>query len=105
MEIATGLRPSQRGLLRRFAPRNDGGFAMTTCDGFDIRTRPWPLDRVHGLRPLGAALHLGRTAGPAGNSVAWLDAETNAVGRGPLHSAVLIRLASAGDGCGSGTLR
>src|SRR5947208_13908843 len=98
MEIATGLRPSQRGLLRRFAPRNDGGFAMTTCDGFDIRTRTWPLDRVHGLRPLGDALHLGRTAGPAGPSVAWLATETTGLARSLGPCVWLLGVAATSDG-------
>jgi len=72
---------------------------MTTGDGFDIRTRTWPLDRVHGLRPLGDALHLGRTAGPAGNSVAWLDTETTGLAGGTGTYVFLIGIASTGDGC------
>src|SRR5207244_1356485 len=70
-----------------------------TDHGFDIRTRTWPLDRVHGLRPLGDALHLGRTAGPAGNSVAWLDTETTGLAGGTGTYVFLIGIASSGDGC------
>jgi len=72
---------------------------MTTSDGFDIRTHSWPLDRVHGLRPLGDALHLGRTAGPEGNSVAWLDTETTGLAGGTGTYVFLIGIAAAGDGC------
>jgi len=68
-------------------------------DGFDIRTHSWPLDRVHGLRPLGDALHLGRTAGPEGNSIAWLDTETTGLAGGTGTYVFLIGIAAAGDGC------
>src|SRR3989442_12278791 len=73
---------------------------MTTSDGFDIRTHSWPLDRVHGLRPLGDALHLGRTAGPQGNSIAWLDTETTGLAGGTGTYVFLIGIAAAGDGRG-----
>ena len=70
-----------------------------TDHGFDIRTRTWPLDRVHGLRPLGDALHLGRTAGPVGNSVAWLDTETTGLAGGTGTYVFLIGIASTGEDC------
>ncbi len=67
--------------------------------GFDVRTRSWPLDRVHGLRPLAEALALGRTAGPEGATVAWLDTETTGLAGGTGTYVFLIGIASAGDGC------
>ncbi len=67
--------------------------------GFDIRTRSWPLDRVHGLRPLADALELGRAAGPDGTTVAWLDTETTGLAGGTGTYVFLIGIASAGDGC------
>lgn len=67
--------------------------------GFDMRTRSWPLDRVHGLRPLADALAFGRTAGPAGSSIAWLDTETTGLAGGTGTYVFLVGIASAGDGC------
>ncbi len=67
--------------------------------GFDIRTRFWPLDRVHGLRPLAEAVELGRTAGPEGTAVAWLDTETTGLAGGTGTYVFLIGIAAAGDGC------
>ncbi len=67
--------------------------------GFDVRTRSWPLDRVHGLRPLADALELGRAAGPDGSAVAWLDTETTGLAGGTGTYVFLIGIAAAGDGC------
>lgn len=62
--------------------------------GFDVRTGSWPLDRVHGLRPLADALAFGRTAGPVGSSVAWLDTETTGLAGGTGTYVFLVGIAS-----------
>jgi len=67
--------------------------------GFDVRTRSWPLDRVHGLRPLADAVELGRTAGPEGTTVAWLDTETTGLAGGTGTYVFLIGIASVDGGC------
>jgi len=67
--------------------------------GFDVRSRSWPLDRVHGLRPLADAVELGRTAGPDGATVAWLDTETTGLAGGTGTYVFLIGIASVDGGC------
>ncbi len=67
--------------------------------GFEIRTRSWPLDRVHGLRALADAVELGRAAGPDGSAVAWLDTETTGLAGGTGTYVFLIGIASVDGGC------
>ncbi len=67
-------------------------------NGFDVRTRSWPLDRVHGLRPLADAIELGRMAGPHGSAVAWLDTETTGLAGGTGTYVFLIGIAAVADG-------
>jgi len=64
--------------------------------GFDLRTRAWPLDRVHGRRRLADALELSRAAGPDGAAVAWLDTETTGLAGGTGTYVFLVGIASAG---------
>src|SRR5207245_902276 len=75
-------------------------WACPACVGpvLDVGS-PVMADGLHGLRPLGDALHLGRTAGPAGNSVAWLDTETTGLAGGTGTYVFLIGIASTGEGC------
>lgn len=67
--------------------------------GFDVRTRAWPSDRVHGLHSLADAVAFGRTAGPEGGTVAWLDTETTGLAGGTGTYVFLIGIATAEDGC------
>src|SRR2546425_5627870 len=45
------------------------------------------------------SLHLGRTAGPEGTSIAWLDTETTGLAGGTGTYVFLIGIAAPGDGC------
>jgi uncharacterized protein YprB with RNaseH-like and TPR domain len=67
--------------------------------GFDVRARAWASDRVHGLHSLADAVALGRTAGPEGSTVAWLDTETTGLAGGTGTYVFLIGIATAEDGC------
>lgn len=68
-------------------------------DGYDIRRHSWPLDRVHGRMPLETAVRWGRTAGPEGEPVAWLDTETTGLAGGTGTYVFLIGIASVEDSC------
>lgn len=66
--------------------------------GFQIRRRSWPLDHVHGLMPLGDAAQCGRTVGPDGERIAWLDTETTGLAGGTGTYVFLIGLGAVEDG-------
>src|SRR5713226_3732507 len=66
--------------------------------GYDIHTRTWPLDRVHGVHSLADAVEVGRAAGPAGTSIAWLDTETTGLAGGTGTYVFLIGVATVDDG-------
>ena len=66
--------------------------------GYDIHTRTWPLDRVHGMYSLADSVEVGRAAGPAGTSVAWLDTETTGLAGGTGTYVFLIGVATVDDG-------
>lgn len=66
--------------------------------GYEVHTRRWPLDRVHGVCSLAAAVEVGRVAGPPGTSVAWLDTETTGLAGGTGTYVFLIGVATVDDG-------
>jgi uncharacterized protein YprB with RNaseH-like and TPR domain len=66
--------------------------------GYEIHTRTWPLDRVHGVHSLADSIEVGRAAGPAGTSVAWLDTETTGLAGGTGTYVFLIGVATVNDG-------
>lgn len=66
--------------------------------GYDIHTRTWPLDRVHGVHSLADSVEVGRAAGPPGASVAWLDTETTGLAGGTGTYVFLIGVATVDDG-------
>jgi uncharacterized protein len=66
--------------------------------GYDIHTRTWPLDRIHGMRSLADAVEVGRAAGPPGSSIAWLDTETTGLAGGTGTYVFLIGVATVDDG-------
>ncbi len=66
--------------------------------GYDIHTRTWPLDRIHGMRSLADAVEVGRAAGPPGASVAWLDTETTGLAGGTGTYVFLIGVATVDGG-------
>lgn len=66
--------------------------------GFQVRRRTWPLDHVHGRMPLGDAAQYGRTVGPAGERIAWLDTETTGLAGGTGTYVFLIGLGTVEDG-------
>jgi tetratricopeptide (TPR) repeat protein len=74
--------------------RDGGGVSA----GYEIHTRRWPLDRVHGLNSLADAVEVGRAAGPPGTSVAWLDTETTGLAGGTGTYVFLIGVANVEDG-------
>ena len=65
---------------------------------FEVRRRTWPLDHVHGLMPLGDAAERGRTLGPGGARIAWLDTETTGLAGGTGTYVFLIGVATVDDG-------
>ncbi|HVH30745.1 MAG TPA: ribonuclease H-like domain-containing protein [bacterium] len=71
--------------------------AMGTA-GYDIHTRTWPLDRIHGISSLAEAVEVGREAGPPGSSVAWLDTETTGLAGGTGTYVFLIGVATVDGG-------
>lgn len=66
--------------------------------GFQIRRRAWPLDHVHGLMPLGDAAERGRSLGPGGQRIAWLDTETTGLAGGTGTYVFLVGVAAVDDG-------
>ncbi|HEY3248133.1 MAG TPA: ribonuclease H-like domain-containing protein [bacterium] len=66
--------------------------------GFQVRRHAWSLDHVHGRMPLGDAAQYGRTVGPAGERIAWLDTETTGLAGGTGTYVFLIGLATIDDG-------
>lgn len=66
--------------------------------GYDIHTRTWPLDRIHGISSLAEAVEVGREAGPPGSSVAWLDTETTGLAGGTGTYVFLIGVATVDGG-------
>ena len=82
--------------------RDDNGYRVSNdgmaTAGYEIHTRTWPLDRVHGLSSLADAVEVGRAAGPPGTSVAWLDTETTGLAGGTGTYVFLIGVATVDDG-------
>lgn len=66
--------------------------------GYDVHTRTWPLDRIHGMHSLADAVDGGREAGPPGTSIAWLDTETTGLAGGTGTYVFLIGVATVDGG-------
>ncbi len=66
--------------------------------GFDVRREFWSLDLTHGRMPLRTALAQGRTLGPPGASIGWLDTETTGLAGGTGTYVFLIGIGTIEDG-------